>query len=87
MESYDKKEIKSIANALKPQFNVGKSAITDTFIDTVDNYLRAHEIVKIKSLIAKDKGELKKMAAFLAEETDSEVVDVKGFTFVLFRKD
>lgn len=87
MESYDKKEIKSTANALKPQFNIGKGAITDTFIESIDNYLRAHEIVKIKSLIAKDKDELKKMAEFLAEETDSEVVDMKGFTFVLFRKD
>lgn len=87
MDKVEKKEVMKTANALKSQFNVGKSAITDTFIETVDNYLRAHEIVKIKSLIAKDKDEVKKMGTFLANETDSEVVDVKGFTFVLYRKD
>ncbi len=85
MDKEQLKEIKRAANAMKPQFNLGKGGITDTFIETIENYLEAHSMVKIKSLVSSDKEEILKTAQIIADRTASEIVDKKGFTFVLFR--
>jgi RNA-binding protein len=85
MADFDKKELKKIANELKPQFNIGKNGIGEGFIESIDNFLEAHNIVKIKVMVAKDKDELENYASNIAEKTESEVIDKRGFTFVLFR--
>ncbi len=82
----DKKELKKLCNDLKPQFNLGKAGLTPTFIETIDKYLGAHEIVKIKVLIAEDKDAAKYFSEELAKETSSEILEQKGFTCVLFRE-
>lgn len=82
----NKKEAKNLCPDLKPQFNLGKSGITSTFIETVHNYLEAHEIIKIKALIASDKDSLSYYAEAVAQDTHSEILEKKGFTFVLFRQ-
>ena len=86
MDKEQLKEIKRIANEIKPQFNIGKNGITDTFIETIDKYLDAHHIVKIKSMIAKDKSEINETARIISNKTDSEILSKKGFTFVLYRE-
>ncbi len=84
--NFNNKELKKIASNLKPQFNLGKQGITNTFIRTIDEYLKAHEIVKIKALIAEDKNSVKYLAEEVSKETNSIIVETRGFTFVLFRK-
>lgn len=85
MEQFDEKNLKKVANELKPQFNLGKNGLTDTFIETVDKFLEAHGIVKIKVLAAEDKNGVKEIAEELAEALTADVIDKKGFTFVLYR--
>ena len=85
MAEFDKKELKKMASSLKPQFNVGKGGVTETFVDTIDKYLDVHGIVKIKSLVAEDKDALKEVAQKMAEDLEAELVDVRGFTFTLAR--
>ncbi len=85
MEAFDEKNLKKVANDLKPQFNLGKNGLTDTFIETVDKFLEAHGIVKIKVLGAEDKEGVKVIAEELAEALTADVIDKKGFTFVLYR--
>lgn len=80
------KELKKEANSLKYQFNLGKNGINKTFIDSISKYLEAHEIVKIKSSLAEDKESLKYYAEEVARETESEIVEVKGYTFTLYKK-
>lgn len=85
MEQFDLKELKKVANDLKPQFNLGKNGLTDTFVDTIDKFLEAHGIVKIKVLAAEDKEGVKEVAEELAKALDADIIDKKGFTFVLYR--
>ena len=85
MDKKNLKNLKRIANSLKPQFNVGKSGVTEAFSDTVNSYLEAHKIVKIKVLSATDKAMVSDIANNLIQETDAELIDKKGFTFVLYR--
>jgi len=85
MKKEQLKELKQIANSLKPQFNLGKSGITEKFIETIDNYLTAHNILKVKALIAEDKSSLEYLANEIAKETNSTIIDKRGFTFVVYR--
>ncbi len=86
MNKIELKELKKQAGGLKAEFNLGKNGLTDTFIDTIDKYLEAHNIVKIKSLISTNKDSVKEYAREISEKTESEIIDTKGFTFVLYRK-
>lgn len=79
------KEIKKIASNIKPTFSIGKNGITENFIEQIDNYLEKHNIVKIK-VLSKDKLDVIEISDTLSEELDAEIIDRKGFTFVLFRK-
>ena len=79
------KELKKAASNIKAQINIGKQGITSNLIESVDQYLEAHQMIKIKSFTALDKESLKAQAKEIAEETDSEIIDIKGHTFVLYR--
>ena len=35
----ERKDLKRISNDIKPQFNLGKSGMSEKFIETVDKYL------------------------------------------------
>lgn len=86
MDKEQLKELKRHANEIKPMFNLGKNGLTDTFIDSVDKYLEAHGIVKIKVTVAGTKDEVEYFAKELADATESEIMDKKGYTFVLYRE-
>lgn len=80
------KEKKKEANGLKPIFQLGKAGITEQFIDLVDKYLKVHEIVKIKVLIATSTGDITFYADEISKETKSIVLEKKGYTFTVYRK-
>lgn len=86
MDKISAKDLKKQANDIPSKFNLGKNGITDTFIKTVDEYLEAHKIVKIKSSIAANKDELIYYAQQVASKTDSKIVEAKGYTFVLYKE-
>jgi len=85
MKKEQLKKLKQIASTLKAEFNIGKSGVTNTFIETIDKYLTVHNIVKIKALIAENKDSLEYLATEVAKETNSIILDKRGFTFVLYR--
>lgn len=85
MQKEELKQLKKIGNELKPQFNIGKSGITETLLDTIDKYIEAHEIVKIKVLSAVNKEQVAKLATEIADELDVEILEKKGFTFILYK--
>ena len=86
MDKEQFKELKKISNTLKPMFNLGKEGLTDNFVKTIDEYLEAHNIVKIKVLIAGDKDDVGYFADEIAKETESIIIEKKGFTFTLFKE-
>lgn len=86
MDNNKKKELKRLSNEIKPMFHLGKNGITNTFIETVDKYLKAHQIVKIKCLISTDKDSMQYYSQEIAKEVRAEIIDLKGFNFVLFRE-
>ena len=78
-------ELKRLAQEIKPTVMIGKEDITPSVIAAIDDYLSAHELVKVQiqegSLI-----EPKDAANALAEELGAEFVQAIGRRFVLYRR-
>lgn len=80
------KDIKKKVNELKPEFNLGKNGVSDTFLDSIKKYLDVHNLVKIKCLIATNKDDVINFANEVSLKTESILIDKKGFTFSLYKK-
>lgn len=64
---------------------MGKEAITKNLVSTIDDALEAHELVKI-SLLKNCPLEVAAASEILSKNTQSEIVQKIGHTFVLYRK-
>ena len=77
--------LRSLANSAEIILQVGKEGISENLIKQVDDALTARELIKGKVLETAP-GFAGEIAAQLAEATGSEVVQVIGMRFVLFRR-
>ena len=77
--------LRSLANSAETILQVGKEGISENLIKQVDDALTARELIKGKVLETAT-GFAGEIAAQLAEATGSEVVQVIGMRFVLFRR-
>lgn len=80
-----KRYLRSMAQTQRAMFQIGKEGLSDNLINTVDNALETHELVKIKFLktVTEDRDET---AFDLAMHTHSEIVQTIGHTIVLYRR-
>jgi len=78
-------ELKKLAQDLKPTVMIGKDDITPAIISAIDDYLSAHELVKVQI----QEGSLedpKDAANAIAKELGAEFVQAIGRRFVLYRR-
>ena len=78
-------ELKKLAQDLKPTVMIGKDDITPAIISAIDDYLNAHELVKVQI----QEGSLedpKDAANAIAKELGAEFVQAIGRRFVLYRR-
>jgi len=76
--------LRGLGHHLKPLIMLGREGISDNVISAANAVLSAHELIKVKignGCIL----ERKEAAHVIAEETGSEVVQIIGKTFLLFR--
>ncbi len=86
MSSKLKLRIKREMSAEKPTIWIGKKGMSSQTMNEVSRQLDQNEIVKVKVLKAALKDEeAKNVAAKIAQETDSSLIDVRGHTFVLYK--
>ncbi len=78
--------LKAIAHQEKSKFQIGKNGVTDTLIDGISSYLKAHELVKIKVFDIEDGFTIKDLATDIAEQLKADVVSILGKTIILFRR-
>ena len=77
--------LRGMANSMDTIFQVGKGGISDTLVAQTDDALRARELIKLRVL--ENSGYTAREAAEqLAEQTGSDVVQVIGSRFVLYRR-
>ena len=80
-----RRELKRLAQELKPTVMIGKDELTPSVIAAIDDYLAAHELVKVQI----QEGAVldpKETANEVAEELGAEFVQAIGRRFVLYRR-
>ncbi|MCR5487105.1 MAG: ribosome assembly RNA-binding protein YhbY [Lachnospiraceae bacterium] len=84
MTSKQRAYLRGLAMPLDPIFQLGKYAVTPEFTQAVDEALAKRELVKLSVLKSCDEDPYE-LADILAGRTHSEVVQVIGRRFVLYR--
>ena len=79
------KQLRALANSLKPMLYVGRNDLTEAASKQADETIEKHELIKVavqdgSGLTAKEAAEQ------LAEQLNAEVVQSIGNRFVLFRR-
>lgn len=85
LNSRQRSYLKAYAANIEPSFQIGKGGISDAQVKSIDDYLTAHEIIKIKCL-ENSLYTAREAAEELADRTNSEVVITIGSKAVLYRK-
>ena len=79
-----KRALKSRAQLLEAMIRIGQSGVTDALLQSLDNALSQHELVKVR--FADFKEERKTLAPQLAERTSSALIQQVGNVAVFFRR-
>ena len=77
--------LRAMAAPMDTIFQVGKGGVNDNMCEQISNALEARELIKLRVLDNCDLN-AKEDAQIISEETDSDVVQVIGTRFVLYRE-
>jgi RNA-binding protein len=81
------RELKQRSVEKEPTVWIGKSGVTNAVMGQIDRQLDANEMIKVKVHKTSPEGaEVAELADKIAEETTSEIVDVRGRTFTIYRQ-
>ena len=83
--SYNIKQLIKKAKARHADVRIGKKGITDGIINEIKRRLKVHRVVKVR--IGMDVEDRKSFAKKIAELTGAKLIEVRGFTFILAKKD
>ena len=76
--------LKGLAANIDPTFQIGKSGVIDTQVAQIDDYLRVHELIKIK-ILENSMYTARAAAEEIAEKINADVVLVSGSRAVLYK--
>ena len=85
LNSKQRAYLKSVAANLDPVFQIGKGGVSKEQAEGIAQYLKAHEIIKIK-ILDNSLYSANEAAQEIAELTGSEIVIVIGSKAVLFKR-
>lgn len=85
INSRQRAELKGLANSLEPVFQIGKGGINDAQVNQIDDYLRVHELIKIK-VLDNSLYTSREAANEIAEKINADVVQVIGSKAILYKR-
>lgn len=85
LNSKQRAQLKGLATSMQPAFQVGKGGVNDAQVAQIDDYLRVHEIVKLKTL-DNSMYTAREAAEEIAEKIGADVVQVIGSKAVLYKR-
>ena len=83
LTSEQRKFLRARAHALKPIVLVGQNGITENVVQSIDDALTAHELIKVRLREPEDK---KTMAQKLADQVKAHLCGLIGHTLILYRR-
>ena len=85
LNSRQRAQLRGLANSLETIFQIGKGGVTENTVKQVDDALEASELIKLRTLETSPVSS-REAAELIAEKTGSDVVQVIGSRFVLYRE-
>ncbi len=86
MTSKQRSYLKSLASTLDPVFQVGKSSLTPEVTAAIEECFNTRELIKV-TVLKNCLDDPKEIAQVVAERTHSQVVQVIGRKFILYKPD
>lgn len=75
------------SDSMKPLVRIGKQGISDGIIEAIDSHLERKKTVKVRVLkTGLEERNMKDISREIVKKTGSELVEIRGHTFVLNRK-
>ncbi len=84
LSSAEKKELRGIAQRLKPHLRIGRQGLTASVLDEIETALKGNGLIKIR--FETDRDAVRSYCQEIPEKTDSEYVGGVGRTGVFFRE-
>ena len=84
LNNHQKPHLRGLANRLTQTVMVGKDGISDSLIESLDNSLTAHELVKV-AVLKTCPLTIQELKIELAVNTHSDIVQTIGRNIILFR--
>ena len=85
LNSRQRAQLRGLANSLDTIFQIGNGGVTENTVKQVDDALEARELIKLRVLETSPVSS-REAADEIAEKTHSDVVQVIGTRFVLYRE-
>lgn len=85
LNSRQRAQLRGLANSLDTIFQIGEGGVTENTVKQVNDALEAREIIKLRTLETSPVSS-REAAEQIAEKTHSDVVQVIGSRFVLYRE-
>ncbi len=76
--------LKSLAADLEPVFQIGKSSVTPEVTAAIEETFNTHELIKV-AVLKNCTDDVKEVAITVSERTRSDLVQVIGRKFVLYK--
>lgn len=86
LTSKERARLRSMGNELEPIFQIGKSGVTEEIINQLDQALTARELIKVR-VLKNCPFEPEEVAQEVSEATGSELVQVIGRNFLIYREE
>jgi RNA-binding protein len=81
-----KKYLRGIAHDRKPVVLIGQKDLTPQVVREIDQALDFHELIKVKCIDRKEKGDKIQIAEAVLEKTGCELVGMIGHILIFFRR-
>lgn len=85
MKGFQKRFLRGLAHSLKPVIMVGRKGLTPTVLQSVDEALNTHELIKVKFVEEKEKAYKSAISEQIEEAAHAELVAAIGHTAVFYR--
>ena len=86
LKGFQRKYLRGLAHSLKPVVSIGQKGITDSVIQSINEALDIHELIKLKFIVFKEKDQKKELIERIKIENECEVAGTIGHTAILFRQ-
>lgn len=78
-----KKFLRGQAHGLRPLVHIGRAGVTDAVVESLDEAIGHHELIKVRFLEHKD--EKRDLARDLADRLEAELAGMVGHVAILYR--